>query len=183
MRPGQVMNADEQRAFRLGCRSFERGEVDAALVQFEHLLRSREGLADVHYRVGVIHERKNDLAAAAHSLWKALRINPTYAEAIRLFDTSTIGSPLCGNNPSPPFEKGGTEGFPSSDPEIARTITSITPSISFGTWRSSKRSTRRPWDARKVSLCKSQAACSLSICWEPSTSTTILAFGAQKSTM
>ncbi len=82
MRPGRVMNADEQRAFRLGCRSFERGEVDAALVQFEHLLRSREGLADVHYRVGVIHERKNDLAAAARSLWKALRINPGYAEAI-----------------------------------------------------------------------------------------------------
>lgn len=76
------MNADEQRAFRLGCRSFERGEVDAALVQFEHLLRSREGLADVHYRVGVLHERKNDLAAAARSLWKALRINPAYAEAI-----------------------------------------------------------------------------------------------------
>lgn len=82
MRPDRVMNADEQRAFRLGCRSFERGEVDAALVQFEHLLRSREGLADVHYRVGVLHERKNDLAAAARSLWKALRINPAYAEAI-----------------------------------------------------------------------------------------------------
>ena len=82
MQSNRVMNSDERRTYRLGCRSFERGDVDTALVQFEHLLRSREGLADVHYRIGVIHDNKNDLAAAARSLWKALRINPAYSEAI-----------------------------------------------------------------------------------------------------
>ena len=42
------------------------------------------------------------------------------------------------DNPFPPFpERGGTGGFASNDSEIARSITSITPSISFSTWRSS----------------------------------------------
>ena len=77
-----AMTSTEHRAYRLGCRSFERGDDDGALSQFEHLLRTRDDLADVHYRIGVLLDRKDDLASAARSLWKALRINPSYSEAI-----------------------------------------------------------------------------------------------------
>jgi tetratricopeptide (TPR) repeat protein len=76
------MTSTERRVYRLGCRSFERGDDDGALSQFERLLRTRDDFADVHYRIGVLLDRKNDLASAARSLWKALRINPSYSEAI-----------------------------------------------------------------------------------------------------
>lgn len=77
-----AMTSTERQAYRLGCRSFERGDDDGALSQFERLLRTRDDFADVHYRVGVLHDRKNELASAARSLWQALRINPSYSEAI-----------------------------------------------------------------------------------------------------
>ncbi len=77
-----AMTSTERRAYRQGCRSFERGDDDGALSQFERLLRTRDDFADVHYRVGVLHDRKNELASAARSLWRALRINPSYSEAI-----------------------------------------------------------------------------------------------------
>ncbi len=72
----------ERHTYRVACRQFEGGDVDGALSRFNDLLSSRAGLADVHYRVGVIHERKDELEEAARSLWNALRINPAYAEAI-----------------------------------------------------------------------------------------------------
>ncbi len=56
-----------------------------------------------------------------------------------------------GDNPSL-LSKRGVRGIPSSDSEIARGITSITPLISFSTWRASKRSTRRPRDTGKASF-------------------------------
>jgi tetratricopeptide (TPR) repeat protein len=77
-----TMTAAERRAYRLGCRRFELGDDEGALSHFEDLLRTRDGYADVHYRIGVLHDRKDDLASAARSLWKALRINPSYTEAI-----------------------------------------------------------------------------------------------------
>ena len=72
----------ERRAYRLGCRCYERGEVDAALAAFRGLLETRSGFADVHYRVGILLERKGDLPGAARSLKQALRINPEYSEAL-----------------------------------------------------------------------------------------------------
>ncbi len=77
-----AMTSTERRAYRIGCRSFERGDDDGALSQFERLLQTRGDFADVHYRMGVLHDRKNELASAARSLWRALRINPSYSEAI-----------------------------------------------------------------------------------------------------
>jgi tetratricopeptide (TPR) repeat protein len=72
----------ERHAYRVACRQFDGGDDEGALSRFNELLSHRAGLADVHYRVGVIHERKDDLEEAARSLWNALRINPAYAEAI-----------------------------------------------------------------------------------------------------
>ncbi len=53
-----------------------------ALSEFTRLLQTRRGYADIHYKVGVLQERKNDLDSAAQSLREALRINPSYAEAL-----------------------------------------------------------------------------------------------------
>lgn len=75
------LRPDERRAYALGRRSFERGDDDAALGWLERLIRTRSDFADVHYMVGVLLERRDDLAGAARSLNRALRINPDYAEA------------------------------------------------------------------------------------------------------
>ncbi|MEE9607533.1 MAG: tetratricopeptide repeat protein [Myxococcota bacterium] len=72
----------ERRAYRLGRRSFERGDVDTALSQLGSLLETRRDFADVHYMMGVLRERKDELPEAAESLRRALRINPSYAEAL-----------------------------------------------------------------------------------------------------
>ncbi len=76
------MTPAERRTYQLACRHFESGDADGALSHFTDLLRTQQGFADVHYRVGVLQERKGDLGAAARSLWQALRLNPSYAEAI-----------------------------------------------------------------------------------------------------
>lgn len=76
------LSQSERRAYQLGCRSYERGNVEDALGWFRQLLETREGFADVHYRMGVLLERKNELAEAAQSLKRALRINPAYTEAL-----------------------------------------------------------------------------------------------------
>ncbi len=76
------MTPGERRAYRLGRRSFDRGEDDDAFNQLSSLLHTHPGFADVHYMVGVLHDRMNDATAAARSLNRALRINPSYTEAI-----------------------------------------------------------------------------------------------------
>lgn len=76
------MTPSERRAYALGRRHFERGNVDEALRQFKELLRTRSRFADVHYMLGVLLERKRDFASAAKSLREALRINPSYTEAM-----------------------------------------------------------------------------------------------------
>ncbi len=81
MNQTQPMTGSERRAYALGKRCFERGDSDAGLPVFDQLLRTRS-FADVHYMVGVMHERKEDLAAASRSLREALRINPAYTEAM-----------------------------------------------------------------------------------------------------
>jgi tetratricopeptide (TPR) repeat protein len=75
------LTAAERRTYKLARRCFERGDEETALAQFNELLRTRQGFADVHYMVGVILERQDELAPAARSFSRALRINPDYAEA------------------------------------------------------------------------------------------------------
>jgi len=72
---------EERAAYRLGRRLFDRGDDAAALVQLGTLCAAKPEFADVHYMVGVLHERSGDLGAAAESLRAALRINPHYTEA------------------------------------------------------------------------------------------------------
>lgn len=71
----------ERRDYKLGRRSFERGDDEASLLHLIRLIRTR-GYADVHYMIGVMHERAGDLGAAGQSLREALRINPSYSEAL-----------------------------------------------------------------------------------------------------
>jgi tetratricopeptide (TPR) repeat protein len=76
------MTPSERRAYALGRKHFERGDVEEAIVQFTEFIQTRKGFADVHYMLGVLLERKDDKASAARSLRKALRINPAYTEAM-----------------------------------------------------------------------------------------------------
>jgi tetratricopeptide (TPR) repeat protein len=71
----------ERRDYTLGRRSYERGDDEASLLHLTRLIRTR-GYADVHYMIGVMHERAGDLGAAGQSLREALRINPSYSEAL-----------------------------------------------------------------------------------------------------
>lgn len=75
------LQIEERRAYALGRRYFEHGDDEAALAQLQTLRRTRGEFADVHYMIGVVLERRNDLSGAARSLTRALRINPEYAEA------------------------------------------------------------------------------------------------------
>lgn len=65
-----------------GRRAFERGDDEAALHHFGRLVDSGLRFADVHYLLGVVHERRNELDAAASHLREAIRINPGYVEAL-----------------------------------------------------------------------------------------------------
>jgi tetratricopeptide (TPR) repeat protein len=76
------MTTSERRAYALGRESYVRGNIDAAIAHFTALLRTRSEFADVHYMLGVLLERKNEIAAASRSLREALRINPAYTEAM-----------------------------------------------------------------------------------------------------
>jgi tetratricopeptide (TPR) repeat protein len=71
----------ERRDYTLGRRSFERGDDEVSLLHLTRLVRTR-GYADVHFMIGVIHERSGDLSSAGQSLREALRINPSYSEAL-----------------------------------------------------------------------------------------------------
>jgi tetratricopeptide (TPR) repeat protein len=68
--------------YQLGRRSFERNEVELALEHLTRLLETRDQFADVHYMVGVLQDRQDDLPAAGRSFTRALRINPRYTEAM-----------------------------------------------------------------------------------------------------
>jgi tetratricopeptide (TPR) repeat protein len=76
------MTPSERRAYALGRKHFERGNVEAAIDHLTDLLRTRKDFADVHYMLGVMLERRDDTASAARSLREALRINPAYTEAM-----------------------------------------------------------------------------------------------------
>jgi tetratricopeptide (TPR) repeat protein len=72
---------DERRDYALGRRSFERGDDEVSLLHLTRLIRTRS-FADVHYMIGLIRDRAGDLPAAGQSLREALRINPSYTEAL-----------------------------------------------------------------------------------------------------
>jgi len=75
------LRSQERRAYALGRHCFERGDDAGAVSQLGRLLSTRSDFADVHYMMGVIQERRDDLSEAARSLTHALRLNPDYAEA------------------------------------------------------------------------------------------------------
>lgn len=65
-----------------GRRAFERGEDRAALDSFSRLTAHGLEYADVYYMIGMLHERRDDLDAALGNLRSAVRINPSYVEAL-----------------------------------------------------------------------------------------------------
>ena len=80
--PSTPLSREERFAYELGRRCFERGDASRALTYLERLLETRRGFADVHYMVGSLHERRDDLEAARARFEEALRINPAYTEAL-----------------------------------------------------------------------------------------------------
>ena len=76
------MNREERESYRIGRQRFEAGDDRGALETLTLLLESCPRFADVHYMVGLVHEREGDLDAATSSLERALEINPGYAEAV-----------------------------------------------------------------------------------------------------
>ncbi len=76
------MNALERETYARGRQHFERGDVDTAVQAFERLLEDRDDFADVHYMMGVLLDRKGETEAAAESLRRAIRLNPSYTEAL-----------------------------------------------------------------------------------------------------
>lgn len=75
-------SASDRAELEQGRRAFERGDDESALRHFGRIIGSGLRFADVHYRLGLIHDRRGDLAAASASLKEAIRINPGYVEAL-----------------------------------------------------------------------------------------------------
>jgi tetratricopeptide (TPR) repeat protein len=65
-----------------GRRAFERGDDNAALESFARLASHGLEYADVYYMAGILHERRDELDAALDNLRSAVRINPSYVEAL-----------------------------------------------------------------------------------------------------
>lgn len=65
-----------------GRRAFERGEDATALEALSRMVDQGYDYADLHYMIGMLKERANDLEAALESLRQAVRINPSYVEAL-----------------------------------------------------------------------------------------------------
>lgn len=80
--PRAPLTREERFAYELGRRCFERGDRDRALTYLERFLETRSGFADVHYMVGFLYERRDDLERAERCFREALRINPVYTEAL-----------------------------------------------------------------------------------------------------
>ena len=76
------MTPVEREAYTRGCGCFATGDADEALLSFSRLLESRSDFADVHYMMGVMHDRQGDDEDASRSLRNAIRLNPSYAEAL-----------------------------------------------------------------------------------------------------
>jgi len=75
------MTREDREAYGLVRERFERGDLGGARAPLEDLARRYPRYADLHYMIGILHEREHDLDAAADSLERALELNPSYAEA------------------------------------------------------------------------------------------------------
>ncbi len=72
----------ERETFIQGRRAFERGEDALAFETLSRLTGRGCEYADVFYMIGLLQERADDLDAALESLRRAVRINPSYVEAL-----------------------------------------------------------------------------------------------------
>jgi tetratricopeptide (TPR) repeat protein len=78
--------ASEREILLQGRRAFEQGDDSAALAHLSRLTSrlTSHGVeyADVHYMIGILHERQGRLDDALESLRRAIGLNPRYAEAL-----------------------------------------------------------------------------------------------------
>jgi tetratricopeptide (TPR) repeat protein len=81
MRQAGPLTPAERRDYELGRRCFERGDTESSLPHLNRLTQTRN-FADVHYMIGVMYHRKGEGGAAGDSLREALRLNPSYTEAL-----------------------------------------------------------------------------------------------------
>jgi tetratricopeptide (TPR) repeat protein len=79
---GTTPSASDRESLKQARRAFERGDDDDARRRLDRIVESGLRFADVHYMLGLVHERQDDLDAAAASLREAIRINPGYVEAL-----------------------------------------------------------------------------------------------------
>jgi len=74
--------ASDRETLMLGRRAFERGDDEVAREQLERLVAHGARYADVHYMLGMLCERSGDLPGALERLREAVRLNPSYVEAL-----------------------------------------------------------------------------------------------------
>lgn len=74
--------ASDREILMLGRRAFERGDDEVAREQLERLVAHGVRYADVHYMLGMLFERSGDLPSAIERLREAVRLNPSYVEAL-----------------------------------------------------------------------------------------------------
>lgn len=74
--------ASDREILMLGRRAFERGDDEAARAQLDRLVAHGARYADVHYMLGMLCERSGDLTGALERLREAIRLNPSYVEAL-----------------------------------------------------------------------------------------------------
>ena len=74
--------ASDREILLRGRRAFDRGEDASALESLDRLRSHGVRFADVHYMLGMLHERSGEIDAALASLREAVRINPSYVEAL-----------------------------------------------------------------------------------------------------
>lgn len=82
MQPHVRMTAEEREAYLYGRQRFEAGDDEEALGALARVLETCPRFADVHYMVGLVHERRGALDDAVRHLEHALAINPGYAECV-----------------------------------------------------------------------------------------------------
>lgn len=75
------MTRDDREAYGVVRERFARGDLGGTREPLEDLARRYPRYADLHYMVGIVREREQDLDGAAASLERALELNPGYAEA------------------------------------------------------------------------------------------------------
>lgn len=74
--------ASDREILLRGRRAFERGDDASALENFSRLTAHGLKYADVYYMTAMLHERNDNLDAAVQCLKEAIRINPSYVEAL-----------------------------------------------------------------------------------------------------